>query len=119
MKNDLIHSSDLLKILFPLGLPKTREEWNYGINARAVYEAINKTPVVDAVELPFKPGDDLWYVAEYSGEVKCDEGAILGVAVMADGTFKIVSDQCKDALENPGDIGVWLTKEAAEAFANK
>lgn len=33
----------LLKRLFPLGIPQTREDWNYSINAKAVYEAIMKS----------------------------------------------------------------------------
>lgn len=38
----MIYRDELLKKLFPLGIPKTREDWNYAINARAVYEAIIK-----------------------------------------------------------------------------
>ena len=30
----------LLKRIFPMGIPKSRYEWDYTINARAVYEAI-------------------------------------------------------------------------------
>ena len=39
---DAIPRDVLLKRLFPLGIPRTREEWNYSINARAVYAAIMK-----------------------------------------------------------------------------
>ena len=41
-KPDTISREALLKRLFPLGIPRTREDWNYAINARAVYEAIMK-----------------------------------------------------------------------------
>ena len=40
---DAVGRKKLIKKLFPMGVPKTREEWNYSINARAVYEAIMKT----------------------------------------------------------------------------
>lgn len=39
---DAVDRAKLLKRLFPLGIPRTREDWNYSINARAVYEAIMK-----------------------------------------------------------------------------
>jgi hypothetical protein len=32
----------LLKRMFPMGIPKSRYEWDYSINAKAVYEAIMK-----------------------------------------------------------------------------
>ena len=41
--DNLIDRNKLIKKLFPLGVPRTREDWNYGINARAVYEAIMNT----------------------------------------------------------------------------
>lgn len=40
---DAVERKKLIKKLFPMGVPNTREEWNYSINARAVYEAIMKT----------------------------------------------------------------------------
>ena len=39
---DAVDRKKLIKKLFPVGVPMTREEWNYSINARAVYEAIMK-----------------------------------------------------------------------------
>ena len=39
---DAIPRDVLLKRIFPLGIPRTREDWNYSINARAVYAAIMK-----------------------------------------------------------------------------
>lgn len=39
---DAVDREKLLKRLFPLGIPRTREDWNYSINARAVYAAIMK-----------------------------------------------------------------------------
>lgn len=38
--SDLISRSALIKKLFPMGVPLTREDWNYAINARAVYAVI-------------------------------------------------------------------------------
>ena len=40
---DAVERKKLIKKMFPMGVPNTREEWNYSINARAVYEAIMKT----------------------------------------------------------------------------
>lgn len=40
---DAVERKKLIKKMFPMGVPKTREEWNYSINARAVYEAIMRT----------------------------------------------------------------------------
>jgi hypothetical protein len=40
---DAVERKKLVKKLFPMGVPKTREEWDYSINARAVYEAIMRT----------------------------------------------------------------------------
>lgn len=39
---DAVDRAALLKRMFPMGIPKTRYEWDYAINARAVYEAIMK-----------------------------------------------------------------------------
>ena len=39
---DVIDRQKLIERVFPMGIPRTREDWNYAINARAVYEAINK-----------------------------------------------------------------------------
>ena len=32
----------VLKRMYPMGIPRSRYEWDYSINARAVYEAIMK-----------------------------------------------------------------------------
>ncbi len=40
---DAVDRQKLIGILFPLGVPLTREDWNYSINAKAVYEAIMRT----------------------------------------------------------------------------
>lgn len=37
---DAVDREKLIKKLFPMGVPLTREDWNYAINARAVYAAI-------------------------------------------------------------------------------
>lgn len=42
-------------------------------------------------KLPFKPGDDMWYVCEESLEIKCEKGGIAGIAFMADGEIKMVN----------------------------
>ena len=44
---DAVDRKKLIEKLFPMGVPMTREEWNYSINARAVYEAIMKMEGVD------------------------------------------------------------------------
>jgi hypothetical protein len=35
-----VDTEKILKKIFPYGIPKTKEDWNYSISARAVYEAI-------------------------------------------------------------------------------
>lgn len=40
---DAVDRQKLIGVLFPLGVPLTREDWNYSINAKAVYEAIMRT----------------------------------------------------------------------------
>lgn len=40
---DAADRQKLIGKLFPLGVPLTREDWNYSINAKAVYEAIMRT----------------------------------------------------------------------------
>jgi hypothetical protein len=37
---DAVDRKKLIGVLFPLGVPLTKEDWNYSINAKAVYEAI-------------------------------------------------------------------------------
>jgi hypothetical protein len=39
---NVVDRDKLLKRMFPMGIPKSRYEWDYAINARAVYEAIMK-----------------------------------------------------------------------------
>ena len=39
---DAVVRQKLIDKLFPFGVPLTREDWNYSINAKAVYEAIMK-----------------------------------------------------------------------------
>jgi hypothetical protein len=40
---DAVDREKLIKKLFPMGVPLTREDWNYSINAKEVYEAIMRT----------------------------------------------------------------------------
>ena len=42
-------------------------------------------------KLPFKPGDDMWYIDDATLEIKCEKGGIAGIAFMADGEIKIVN----------------------------
>lgn len=42
-------------------------------------------------KLPFKPGDDMWYIDDATLEIKCEKSGIAGIAFMADGEVKMVN----------------------------
>lgn len=42
-------------------------------------------------KLPFKPGDDMWFICDKTLEIKCEKGGIAGIAFMADGEIKMVN----------------------------
>ena len=51
---ELIDRAELLKILFPLGVPPEGEQdgWDYCVGARAIYNAIMKCKVIEHEEEP-------------------------------------------------------------------
>ena len=52
--SELIDRAELLKILFPLGVPSAYESdgWDYCVGARAIYNAIMKCKVIEREEPP-------------------------------------------------------------------
>ena len=52
--SELIDRTELLKILFPLGVPSAWEQdgWDYCVGARAIYNAIMKCKVIKREEEP-------------------------------------------------------------------
>ena len=42
-------------------------------------------------KLPFKPGDDMWYIDDVTLEIMCEKGGIAGIAIMAGGEIKMVN----------------------------
>lgn len=91
MKDDLIRRSDVIDFLNEkLGVCLVGDpEADF---VMSMWEFVEKLPAVDAVELPVKPGADLWWVDEDSEglDIKCDKGAVKGVVVMEGGSFKLV-----------------------------
>ena len=76
---------------------------------------LDATPTVDAVVLPFHPGDDMWFVdEEQNNRILCEEGGIRAVLIGKDRKPLMVN---KDGLTfKAGKEGVFLTKEAAEDY---
>ena len=56
--NDLISREALLKKIFPYGMP---DNGNYGINAKAVREAITRAEAVDAERIIRCKNCEYWY----------------------------------------------------------
>lgn len=52
--SELIDRAELLKILFPLGVPTTEDQdgWDYCVGARAIYNAIMKCKVIEREVAP-------------------------------------------------------------------
>ena len=108
MDNDLIRRSDVLAALKGV-IARTGL---YGVSIETI---VGNIPAVDAVELPVKPGADLWWVDEETDdlEVRCEEGGVKAVAVFEDGHYEIVSES---GLEKITDVYAWLTRELAEQY---
>lgn len=71
----------------------------------------------EAIKLPFKPGDSLFWVNEEKGYVEEQVGGVRAVVFYGNDKFKVIS---KDE-DTPDDVGVpWncLTKEEAENYLN-
>ena len=54
---ELINRDELLKILFPLGIPPAWEldDWDYCVSARAIYKAVMKCKVIEREEVKGTP----------------------------------------------------------------
>ena len=94
--------TELLRKLFPMGIPRTREDWNYAINAQAVYRAI--MAVHTSPNEPLTPDQ----LREMKGEpVWC-----CGLNDCTVGSWMLVGKRCCENMESVAgfeDYGVeWL-----------
>ena len=69
------------------------------------------------VELPCRPGDDLYWLCDECGwKIKCHKNAISGVVVRGNGSFAVIAD---DGVEEIGDRWSHLTEESAKEWLEK
>ena len=67
----------------------------------------------NTVVLPFKPGDDIWWIDSDTMEVRCEKNGIDAVAIYAD---RIEMIDKAGELWSLGEQWFFLTKEDAEDF---
>lgn len=66
------------------------------------------------IKLPFNPGDDLWILdEEHDYNIICEKGGVAGVAIMADGEYKIINKQ--NLIFSVGQCGVYPSEDLALA----
>ena len=76
-----------------------------------------EAPAVDAVVLPFLPGDDLWYVDDEDDyKVKPYDDKVLAVAYFGGNRFRVVH---KGGMFIPGEGNLCTSKEEAEALRDE
>lgn len=89
------------------------EEFRAEIKAGAIKEFAESQHVV---ELPFLPGDDLYWIDDETMKIECQPHGIEDVVYYGNGKFKIVDD---GEIEDVGGQWTLLSREDAEMFLRK
>lgn len=76
-------------------------------------ESIRKLKSKHVVEMPFLPGDDLYWIDAETMEIKLQPHGIEAVVYYGNGNFKIVDD---GAIEDVGGQWTLLSREDAERY---